>query len=478
MMGGENDESKEKKVYERKKSFKEAKEARNSRKEQGMVSEGMNFAKRSVNLTVDVGEDEFSGVSCDGFQKEEGLVRVSLATRSKQEARELRRKLEEERDVVRSLIRRIEGSEAGVGPPRMSKPLNQLSHPVHESTKSRGEKGEKEKRTPKANKMYRNSDFLLAKDKFPVPESNKKSKATGKKGGAVEVGKLSTQVFKNCNVLLERLMKHKHGWVFNTPVDVVTLGLHDYFEVIKNPMDLGTVKSRLAQNWYNTPAEFAEDVRLTFRNAMTYNAKGQDVYAMAEQLSKIFEEKWLRIEADYACELKGAIDVGSPAPVPAPIPTPTSRKVPPQSKPRPGKKKVLERAESVTPVAPKPKEKAASVPQPSRVSVAKKPKAKDPNKREMTYDEKQKLSMDLQSLPSEKLENVVRIIRKRNPSLTQQDDEIEVDIDSVDTETLWELDRFITNFKKSLNKNKRKAEIVNDLIVDPEQTTQEMVVST
>lgn len=46
-------------------------------------------------------------------------------------------------------------------------------------------------------------------------------------------------------MLLERFMKHKHGWVFNTPVDTVALGLHDYFEIIKNPMDLGTVKAKL-----------------------------------------------------------------------------------------------------------------------------------------------------------------------------------------------------------------------------------------
>lgn len=32
---------------------------------------------------------------------------------------------------------------------------------------------------------------------------------------------------------------HKHGWIFLEPVDPVKLQLHDYFEVIKNPMDLG-----------------------------------------------------------------------------------------------------------------------------------------------------------------------------------------------------------------------------------------------
>ena len=39
---------------------------------------------------------------------------------------------------------------------------------------------------------------------------------------------------------------------------------------------------------------------------------------------------------------------------------------------------------------------------------------------------------------------------------------VEVDIDSVDVETLWELDRLVTNYKKSLSKNKRKAEIARE----------------
>nr|DAD35897.1 TPA_asm: hypothetical protein HUJ06_006537 [Nelumbo nucifera] len=39
-------------------------------------------------------------------------------------------------------------------------------------------------------------------------------------------------------------------------------------------------------------------------------------------------------------------------------------------------------------------------------SSLKKPKAKDLHKRDMTYEEKQRLSNNLQSLPSEKLDNI------------------------------------------------------------------------
>ncbi|KAK6119980.1 hypothetical protein DH2020_046268 [Rehmannia glutinosa] len=498
MMGGgnegskEEEKSRERKVYSRR-SFKGLENSnllmeQQQTKAQAIVSEGLNSTKRLHGSGYDVGSDNFSGVSRDGFvvkggfPRQENKVRISLSMKSKRDALELKRKLEVERDMIRSLMRRIETNEAqknathgfdnrggdkmavGMGPPRMLKPLSSL---VNENSKTGVENVEKEKRTPKANKLYRNSEFLLAKDKIPPAETNKKLKSKGG-GSGLGMEKFPNQVLKSCNALLERLMKHKHAWVFNKPVDVAALGLHDYLEIIKNPMDLGTVKSRLAQNWYKSPVEFAEDVRLTFRNAMTYNPKGQDVYVMAEQMSKAFEDKWAPIEADYMRELKLAadFDVGSP--------TPTSRKAPPQSRARPDMKKTIDRSESMA-YSVDPKRKTTNIAQSGKVPVPKKPKAKDPVKRDMTYDEKQKLSVNLQNLPSEKLENVVQIIKKRNPSVSQQDDEIEVDIDSVDTETLWELDRFITNYKKSLSKNKRKDEIVSQLVTGLEQNTMEKI---
>lgn len=57
--------------------------------------------------------------------------------------------------------------------------------------------------------------------------------------------------------------------------------------------------------------------------------------------------------------------------------------------------------------------------------------AKDPNKREMSY-----MSMSLQSLPQEKMDQVVQIIRRGNSNLTKNGDEIEVDSEAVDAMTL------------------------------------------
>ncbi|KAL2653949.1 hypothetical protein R1flu_022077 [Riccia fluitans] len=47
------------------------------------------------------------------------------------------------------------------------------------------------------------------------------------------------------------------------------------------------------------------------------------------------------------------------------------------------------------------------------------------------------------------------IIKKRKPTLSHNDDEIEIDIDSLDNDTLWELDRFVSNCMKSRGKLKK-----------------------
>jgi hypothetical protein len=418
-----------------------------------------------------------------------------MASRSKQETMELRKKLESELDTVRSTVKKIKVKEGGfslfypgmndmsvnklrgdhsevasAGVPRedfrQSRALNQLSISVLENSQVT-EHMEKEKRTPKANQFYRNSEFLLAKDKFPPAESNKKSKLSVKKQDAGHGFGLNSKFFKRCYSLLDKLMKHKHGWVFNAPVDVQTLGLHDYFTIITHPMDLGTIKLRVNTNGYKSPKEFAEDVRLTFNNAMTYNPKGQDVHIMAEQLLNLFEDKWAIVEADYDHEvrLSALYDMT--------LNTPTSRRTTSMPMPSPlDMRRILDRSESMTTHSFDSRPRSMSITPSGRTPAPKKPKARDMNKREMTYDEKQKLSTNLSNLPAEKLDAIVQIMKKRNSKLCQRDDEIEVDIDSVDTETLWELDRFVTNYKKGLSKRKRKAELALQARVEAERRVQ------
>ncbi|XP_010540056.1 PREDICTED: transcription factor GTE5, chloroplastic-like isoform X2 [Tarenaya hassleriana] len=343
------------------------------------------------------------------------MVEISLNSISKLEVRNLKRKLKAELDEVRSLIKRldprgdVDGSFGGI---------------------------------PRAD------------------DSNKKMKTSngGKKGGFGTDKGTVIQIFENCNNLLTKLMKHKFGWVFKVPVDAKGLGLHDYHTIVKRPMDLGTVKTRLSQNWYKSPLEFAEDVRLTFNNALLYNPKGHEVHHMAGHLLKMFQEKWVAMEMQ--CENldtmnKQTRDVEFPIVDPLPAQTPS------MSSPRIVENRALDRAESMTnPVEPE-----------TVTMVCEKPEEEASGERDLTFEEKRRLSEDLQDLPFDKLETVVQIIKKRNPELSQQDDEIELDIDSLDLKTLWELYRFVTEYKESSGKKKedhgfgseRDAESIHDI---------------
>ena len=73
------------------------------------------------------------------------------------------------------------------------------------------------------------------------------------------------------------------------------MGLLDYPKVIKTPMDLGTVRSKLERGDYTSSKEFRHDVNLVWTNCMTYNADGSDYYLIASNLKKVFEEKYSKM---------------------------------------------------------------------------------------------------------------------------------------------------------------------------------------
>ncbi|KAJ1495788.1 Bromodomain-containing protein, partial [Baffinella frigidus] len=58
---------------------------------------------------------------------------------------------------------------------------------------------------------------------------------------------------------------------FLEPLDPIALGLYDYFEVVKRPMDLGTVERTLKGGEYASARDFLADLRRIFDNAMLYN---------------------------------------------------------------------------------------------------------------------------------------------------------------------------------------------------------------
>lgn len=100
-------------------------------------------------------------------------------------------------------------------------------------------------------------------------------------------------------LILSRLMyhpTHNRKGIFNQPVDPVALGLPDYDQIVKNPMDLGTVKRRLHAIAYRSREEAIQDIRLVFVNAITYNPPKNPVHISAMELLSYFESCCQRLD--------------------------------------------------------------------------------------------------------------------------------------------------------------------------------------
>ncbi|XP_015695518.2 transcription factor GTE7-like [Oryza brachyantha] len=244
---------------------------------------------------------------------------------------------------------------------------------------------------------------------------------------------LQAAMRKRCTQILTRLRKQKISVWFNSPVDVERLKLHDYHAIIRNPMDLGTVKENLAFGRYPSHDAFAADVRLTFNNALRYNPPDHHVHRYAGNLLATFEGlykeavSWFEEESQ---RLQPPMPLALPPPPQPPVPVPV------QAPPRIG-----------------------------GGGRRPKPKAREPNKREMSEEEKHKLRVEIGNLPEEKMVNVLQIVQKRNTDPALMGEVVELDFDEMDVETLWELDRFVVNCKKALNKSRRTV-VVNGGVVD------------
>ena len=97
---------------------------------------------------------------------------------------------------------------------------------------------------------------------------------------------------EKCAAILSHIMESQHAFEFLRPVDPIKQGIPSYSKVIKEPMDLGTVKAKLANNDYTDPRQFDQDVRLVFKNCYTFNPPNTYVYGEAQQLEKEYKREW------------------------------------------------------------------------------------------------------------------------------------------------------------------------------------------
>lgn len=97
--------------------------------------------------------------------------------------------------------------------------------------------------------------------------------------------------------LLQELTNHPSAWPFAVPVNKEEVG--DYYDVIKEPMDLSTMELKLENDKYESFEQFLYDCRLIFNNCRSYNAETTTYYKNATKLEKFLNKK-IKESADYS----------------------------------------------------------------------------------------------------------------------------------------------------------------------------------
>ena len=92
------------------------------------------------------------------------------------------------------------------------------------------------------------------------------------------------------------LISRPESVIFRKPVAWKKLGLDDYPDIVKKPMDLGTIKRNLEKgDYYKNYRDVANDIRKVWSNCMAYNQDGSEIYHLADIFSRKFEEAYSQI---------------------------------------------------------------------------------------------------------------------------------------------------------------------------------------
>jgi hypothetical protein len=106
--------------------------------------------------------------------------------------------------------------------------------------------------------------------------------------------------------LVNQIYQKPDAEPFRDAVDWKGLGLYDYPQLVKKPMDLGQIKRRIEKEEYASLHDCGDDVRLVWDNCKTYNADGSDFYLLAESMSKKFEDKFAKLLKELNVPERGA----------------------------------------------------------------------------------------------------------------------------------------------------------------------------
>ncbi|KAI9008581.1 hypothetical protein DFJ74DRAFT_360250 [Hyaloraphidium curvatum] len=102
-------------------------------------------------------------------------------------------------------------------------------------------------------------------------------------------GTLSPELRK-CRTILSNLVKKQSSRWFRNPVDPEKEGIPTYFNVVKQPMDFGTIRKNLDSLAYPDVSSFVADMELVFSNSYLFNAVESMTHKDTVIVEKAFRE--------------------------------------------------------------------------------------------------------------------------------------------------------------------------------------------
>lgn len=279
---------------------------------------------------------------------------------------------------------------------------------------------------------------------------------------------LSEKRRQECLRIISKLLQHRIATLFAQPVDPKLDNCLDYFDVIQNPMDLGTIKRKLQTNVYNRYSEFHSDVELIWKNAFKFNGPDSLISLIAEQLRSWFEAMTKNMSddenfdwIDVAQSLQEDIDkyFGKVTEAERNASNSHSNKKTtagkcPQGMMNMGRGKgnyfVLKDFSSYTIPSPPPSPPSTYTPSPSQQTfiqspiTTKKPSRPRPTKKSFTYDEIKEMREHIAALDVPGLKNVLTIIQRHEPDLKIFEDSV-IDMYCLKIETQNALYSYLAN---------------------------------
>ncbi|KAJ2849035.1 hypothetical protein IWW36_002919 [Coemansia brasiliensis] len=116
---------------------------------------------------------------------------------------------------------------------------------------------------------------------------------------------------KNINMVWREISGHRYGSMFLGPIK--SADAPHYYEVIRKPLDLKTIKNRIRDEEILTTVEFYRDIMHMLMNALMYNAEDTEVYHMAMEIlpdAQVCIEQLLQTEAAVRQPKDGSSSAG------------------------------------------------------------------------------------------------------------------------------------------------------------------------